>query len=129
MAVNRKVIDQVNDAFSRGDVAAFLDCCTEDVQWVMAGDDTIQGREAVRQWLESMEGEPPRFLIEDSIEAGDRVVVWGQMTMDEDDEQGYAFCDIYRLRDGKVAELRSFVVYAGEDEDEEEYEEEFEEDD
>jgi ketosteroid isomerase-like protein len=129
MAANRKIIDRVNDAFSRGDIDAFLDCCTDDVRWFMAGEGVAEGREAVREWLESMDGEPPRFAIEDSIEAGDRVVVWGEMMMDEDDEHAYAFCDIYRLQDGKVGELRSFVVYTGEDdEDEEEYEVEFEED-
>lgn len=126
MASNRKLIDRVNEAFSRGDIDAFIECCTDDVRWTMFGEGTFEGKASIRQWLEAMESEPPRFAIKEIIEAGDRAVVWGEMSMDDDEDLNYAFCDIYQLRGGKVAELRSFVVHAGEDDDE--YEEDFEDD-
>lgn len=126
---NRQVVDRVNEAFALGSVERFLECCADDVEWTMIGEGTAQGKEAVREWMRSMEADPPRFLIEDTIEAGDRIVVCGTMSLDEDDDPDYAFCDIYRLRDGKVIELRSFVVDASEDEDDDDEEEEAEDED
>jgi ketosteroid isomerase-like protein len=126
MALNRKLIDRVNEAFSRGDVEAFLECCADDVRWTMVGEGTFEGKESIRRWLQSVESGLPRFGDMEVIEAGDRAVVSGEMTMEED-ERKYAFCDIYRLRDGRIIELRSFVVSA--DGFEEEYEDEDEDED
>jgi uncharacterized protein len=57
--------------------------------------------------------EPPKFtVIEPVIAEGDFVVSRGDMTMkDKHGQTGqYSYCDIYRFRGDKIAELNSFVV-------------------
>ncbi|HMS11176.1 MAG TPA: nuclear transport factor 2 family protein, partial [Pyrinomonadaceae bacterium] len=47
-----------------------------------------------------------------TIASGDSVVCYGAMSMTDGDgkSSNWTYCDIYRFRDGKIAELRSFVV-------------------
>ena len=109
---NREVIQKVNDAFAKGDTEGFLSFCTDDVQWTMVGDETVKGKDAIRKWMNSMPAEPPAFTVDNVIAEGDFVVARGDMTMkDKDGTPGsYAFCDVYRFRGDKIAELNAFVV-------------------
>ena len=56
--------------------------------------------------------EPPKFTVDNIIAEGDFVTAYGNMTMKEKDgnNEPYAYCDIYRFRDGKIVELNSFVI-------------------
>jgi hypothetical protein len=55
MAVNNKaIVEKVNAAFAAGSTEGFLACCAEDVAWTMVGDTTVQGKDAIRQWMASM---------------------------------------------------------------------------
>ena len=111
-ASNRAIVESVNDSFAKGEIEGFLLACTDDVTWTMVGHKTTQGKDAIREWLTSMDCEPPTFTVDNLIAEGDLVVAHGDMTMKEKDGKTapYAYCDIYRFRDGKIAELSSFVV-------------------
>jgi uncharacterized protein len=55
MSVNNKaIVEKVNAAFAEGSTEGFLAFCAEDVAWTMVGDTTVQGKDAIRQWMASM---------------------------------------------------------------------------
>jgi uncharacterized protein len=113
---NKEIVDKVNAAFAAGKFEDFLSFCADDVEWTIVGDRSVKGKEAVRQWMNSMaqeHPEPPQFTVADPVIAeGDFVVARGDMKMKDKDGKiaPYSYCDIYRFRGGKIAELRSFVV-------------------
>ena len=115
-AKNKEIVGKVSAAFLEGNFEGFLDFCADDVEWTIVGDRSVTGKEAIRQWMKSMAAEhpePPTFTVVDPVIAeGDFVVAHGRMTMkDKDGNLGqYSYCDIYRFRNGKIVELRSFVV-------------------
>jgi ketosteroid isomerase-like protein len=111
---NKEIVRKVNEAFLEGKFEGFLDHCADDVRWTIIGDRTVNGKEAIREWMSSMEGmEPPKFTVADPVIAeGDFVAARGDMSMkDKDGKDGdYSYCDIYRFGGDKIVELNSFVV-------------------
>lgn len=112
---NEQVIDRVNEAFATGDIDGFLTCCADDLTFTMVGEGSLRGKERIGDWMRGL-SRSPRFLIEEVIHAGDRAIVAGFLAVDGDEEDALAFCDLYRLRDGRVIELRSYLVDWEEDE-------------
>src|SRR4030095_8354438 len=105
--------EKVNASFAaEGGVEEFLTYCADDVVWTTVGNETTKGKNAIREWLASMNIEPPKFTVDNINGEGDFVTAYGDMTMKEKDGKTvpYAYCDIYRFRDGKIVELNSFVI-------------------
>lgn len=111
---NKEIVTQINDAFTKGDVEGFLNHCTEDLVWNMFGDTRNEGKENIRKWMNSNEGncEPPVFSVDNLFGEGDLVACDGDMTMKtaEGKEWKGRYCDLYRFDNGKVKELRSYVI-------------------
>jgi len=108
---NKAVIEQVNAAFASGDVEAFLTHCADDFIWTMVGEKSLRGKAAVRDWMGSGPSEPPSFSVESMVADGDLVVAHGDMTMNEKgSEVPYSYCDVWRFRGEKLAELKAFVI-------------------
>ena len=109
---NKAVLKQANAAVVKGDHEGFLAHCTDDVEWTFVGDRSLKGKEAVRQYMKATYIEPPTFTVDRLIAEGDFVTALGNISLK--DEAGnvvrYAYCDVWRLRDGKLAELTAFVV-------------------
>ena len=109
---NKAVLTRANAAVAKGDYEGFLAHCTDDVVWTFVGDRILKGKEAVRQYMKATYVEPPRFRVDHLIAEGDFVTALGDI--DLKDEAGslvhYAYCDVWRLRENKLAELRAFVV-------------------
>lgn len=109
---NKETLAQANAAISQGDFEGFLSLCTEDTAWTFEGDRTLKGKAAVREWMKATYKEPPKFKVQRMIAEDDIVAALGEITLK--DEQGKAventYCDVWRFRDGKLAELRAFVV-------------------
>ena len=112
MAKNKEIVEKVNATFAEGGVEGFLSQCADDVVWTMVGSKTTKGKNAIREWLTSMDMEPPKFTVNKIIGEGDFVTAYGDMTMKDKDGKvvPYAYCDIYRFREGKIIELNSFVI-------------------
>lgn len=114
---NKAILQRANAAIRTGDHDAFLAHCTEDVTWAFVGDRTLHGRDAVRGYMEATYLEPPRFTVVQLIAEGDFVTAIGEIAIR--DAMGRvarsAYCDVWRLREGKLAELRAFVVAIGGD--------------
>jgi uncharacterized protein len=111
-AKNKEIVAKVDAAFAQNNVEGFLSFCTDDVEWTMVGDRAVKGKEAIRDWLSSMGSEPPNFWPSGVIAEGDFVSAYGNMTLKNESGEAvpYSYCDIYRFRGDKIAELRSFVI-------------------
>ena len=109
---NKIILEKANAAVADGDNEGFLSYCTEDTVWTFIGDNTLQGKEAVRRYMAMAYRKPPKFLVENLIAEGDFVTAIGKISMEN--EEGitidYAYCDVWRFRDGKMAELKAFVI-------------------
>ncbi|MGO4293010.1 nuclear transport factor 2 family protein [Chitinophaga sp. RAB17] len=109
---NKTILEKANAAITEGNYEEFLSFCTEDTVWTFVGDRVLQGKEAVRQYMATAYVEPPKFMVENLIAEGEYVTAIGQISMK--DEEGimvdYAYCDVWRFRDGKMAELKAFVI-------------------
>jgi ketosteroid isomerase-like protein len=111
-ASNKAILERANALIAKGDNEGFLSYCTEDTVWVFIGDKTLRGKDAVRQYIATAYVNPPRFMVENLIAEGEFLTAIGTITMKN--EQGkmvdYSYCDIWRFRDGKIAELKAFVI-------------------
>ncbi|MES2605710.1 MAG: nuclear transport factor 2 family protein [Pseudomonadota bacterium] len=109
---NKTTLQQANAAIARGDHEGFLSHCTDDTEWNFIGDQILKGKQAVRQWMTKTYLEPPKFMVTNMIAEGDFVAAYGEITVK--DAQGAethsSYCDVWRFRDGKMVELRAYVV-------------------
>jgi ketosteroid isomerase-like protein len=109
---NKAILEKANAAITDGDNEGFLSFCTEETAWTFVGDKTLQGKEAVRQWMATAYAEPPKFIVENLIAEGDFVTAIGKISMKDKDGKtaDYLYCDVWRFRDGKMDELKAFVI-------------------
>jgi len=112
----RAVIETFNEAFNRRDVSAIMRCMTADCVFENtrpAPDGArLVGQAAVRgYWEEFFERSPhARFDTEDLFAAGDRCVVQWTYHWVRDGKPGHVRgVDVFRVKDGKVAEKYSYV--------------------
>ena len=109
---HKSSLRQANAAITRGDIEGFLAYCTDDIQWTTVGESTLDGKEAVRQLMADAYAEPPVFTVDHLIAEEDFVIALGSITVKAADgtETRYAYSDAWRFHDGKMAELRAFVI-------------------
>lgn len=110
---NKQIVEKINKAFAEGRTEGFLEHCSDDVVWVMEGDVTTKGIPAIRQFMSQMDGTaPPKFTVDKVVAENDSVICYGTMRMEEPKAHAgtYSYCDAYTFANGKVTELRSFVV-------------------
>jgi ketosteroid isomerase-like protein len=113
MAENNKIILQkANEAVSKGNYEEFLHYCSDDTKWTFVGDKVLNGKEAVRKWIFNEYIEPPKNDVISLIAENDLLTATGQIeVMDENGYNiKYSYCDVWRFRDGKMAELTAFVI-------------------
>jgi ketosteroid isomerase-like protein len=115
MENNKDILIKANEAVAQGDNEGFLAFCTEDTKWNFIGDITLNGKDAVRQYMVEAYLEPPKFDVANLIEEGNMVVAVGVITMKDKNgvsvESSYA--DVWRFENGKMAELNAYVVETG----------------
>jgi len=112
---NKAILERATAAITNGDNEGFLSFCTEDTEWTFVGDQTLQGKEAVRQWMTTTYAQPPKFTVENLIAEGDFVTALGKIRMSDEDGKAaeYAYCDVWRFRSGKIVALNAFVIKTG----------------
>lgn len=112
---NKSVLQAANEAISEGNIEGFLSSCTEDIEWTTVGKETINGKDEVRRWMKAAYVEPPKFTVTDLIAQDDLVTAIGEIAVKDDQGKSLhsAYCDVWRFRDGKMAQLRAFVVDIG----------------
>ncbi|UUX94947.1 nuclear transport factor 2 family protein [Aquabacterium sp. J223] len=111
---NKAVLREANAAIDRGDTEAFLSHCTEDLQWTAVGEMTLSGKDAVRRWMATAYATPPQYTVDELIAEGDTLVAIGEILAQDQDGRTvpHRYCDVWRVRSGKLAELRAFVIPA-----------------
>lgn len=109
---NKEILVTANAAITKGDFEGFLALCTEDTVWRFEGDRTLTGKNAVREWMAATYQQPPKFRVHRMIAEDDFVAALGEITLPNEagKEVDHAYCDVWRFRDGKMAELQAFVV-------------------
>lgn len=112
---NKAILENANAAITGGDYEGFLSFCTDDTEWAFVGDQTLRGKEAVRQYMATEYLEPPKFIVENLIAEGEFVTALGKISMKGKGGKTvvYAYCDVWRFRNGKMAELKAFVIPEG----------------
>jgi len=116
-AETRAVIERFNEAFNRHDVEEVMALMTEDCVFESTNPPPdgprYEGQKAVREFWERFFKSSPRahFETEEMFAAGDRCVVrWVYRWVDQVEKAGHVRgVDVFRVRDGKVAEKLSYV--------------------
>jgi ketosteroid isomerase-like protein len=116
-AATLAAIERFNEAFNRHDVAAVMACMTDDCVFESTGPapdgGRFEGQAAVRAVWEGFFGSSPgaEFESEDVFAAGDRCTVrWIYRWTDPSGQPGHVRgVDVFRVRDGKVAEKLAYV--------------------
>lgn len=111
---NKQILEKANAAILKRDFEGFLSLCTEDTTWTFEGDRTIEGKEAVREWMRATYVEPPDFNVHRMIADDEYVVALGDIVLKDEEGKAvrHSYSDVWRFRDGKMAELHAFVVKA-----------------
>jgi uncharacterized protein len=109
---NKSILEQANAAIVKRDFEGFLKFCTEDTEWNFVGERTLKGKEAVRRWMAETYLEAPEFEVHRMVAEHDFVIAIGEITLKDDNGKAtrHQYCDVWRFRDGLMAELRAFVV-------------------
>ena len=106
-----EVVERFGAAWADHDLEAALGLVTDDCVFDATGPapDGMrhQGREAIRRaWEPIFDDDASRFVPEETFAAGDRVVQLWRYSWDGGHVRGV---DVFRIRDGKVAEKLSYV--------------------
>ena len=116
-AATVEAIDRFNAAFNRHDVDGVMAAMTDDCVFEGTGPapdgSRYEGQAAVRRVWEEFFGSSPdaAFEAEETFAAGDRCVVrWLYRWTDAQGNPGHVRgVDVFRVRDGKVAEKLAYV--------------------
>lgn len=109
---HKAVLRSANAAIDRGDTEGFLSFCTDDLEWTAVGEMTLKGKHAVREWMATAYAKPPQYTVDHLIAEGNYVVALGHIAVDDGEGRSarHAYSDVWRLREGKLAQLRAFVI-------------------
>jgi ketosteroid isomerase-like protein len=116
-ATTLEVIERFNDVFNTHDIDGIMALMTDDVVFENTSPrpdgERYEGQDSVRGfWERFFESSPSaRFEAEDISAGGDRCTVrWVYHWLSSDGTPGYVRgVDVFRVRDGKVAEKLSYV--------------------
>jgi ketosteroid isomerase-like protein len=109
---NATILHKANEFVKKGNYENFLVYCTQDTKWVFVGERILEGRDKVREYMKEFYLEPPVFTVEKTIEDGSYVTVTGEITLKAANGtyNHYDYCDVWRFENGKIAELKAFVI-------------------
>ncbi len=110
---NKEVVKQVINAFLNHDVEKALSFMNDDIKMGWPGFFNLEpGKEAIREFYKDV----PQMIsskIGEFIEEGDTVVGTGMVTAKHEDGtlKNSFFADVYTLKNGKVKEIKSYMVF------------------
>jgi ketosteroid isomerase-like protein len=107
------VVEAYIDGFRRSDHAAILACLADDIEWVLHGYRTLQGKEAFDGEIENGTAVgSPTLGLDRLIEEGDTVVAVGngEMTLKEAGRVPFVFTEVFTFSGDKVSRLETFHI-------------------
>ncbi|MCH5719087.1 nuclear transport factor 2 family protein [Niabella hibiscisoli] len=109
---NKEILLRANAEIDKGNYEGFLEYCTDDTRWIFVGEQTLQGKAAVLKYMKDAYLQPPRVTVENFVVEGDYLIVYGTIALLNEAQNwvDYGYCDAWRLEDGKLAELKAYVV-------------------
>lgn len=109
---NKTILERANAAAREGDAEGFLALCTDDTEWTFVGEQVLRGKAAVRAWMKEAYRTPPKFTVLRMVAEGDFLTAIGDIKAKNADgsEAQNAYCDVWRFRDGRLAQLHAFVI-------------------
>lgn len=110
---NKAFVDKMDLAFSAGDPGFIISHMHNDVVWEMVGDSVFSGKKEVEKMMAAMgEASLPEITQTRITAEANRVVAEGfvRATTKEGSSFEAAYCDCYVLEDGKIRELRTYLV-------------------
>ncbi|MEJ2880983.1 nuclear transport factor 2 family protein [Pedobacter sp. GR22-6] len=108
----KSILETANAAITVGDYEGFLSYCTEDTLWNFVGEQVLKGKEQVREYMLKTYQEPPKFKVKQLIAGTDHVVAMGVISLTNAEGKliDYNYCDVWKLKDGKLHELDAYVL-------------------
>ncbi|MDY6983486.1 MAG: nuclear transport factor 2 family protein, partial [Pseudomonadota bacterium] len=77
----KAILQQANARIVAGDIEGFLRYCTDDTQWTFIGEQVINGKPALRKYLEATYVQPPKFDVREMIAEGNSLAALGEITL------------------------------------------------
>jgi uncharacterized protein len=112
-STNKDTIIRINRGFEAGDNDAILACLTDDVVWHVPPYFTARGKDAFRAQISSPDADgPPVIDLRELVEDHDTVAAQGYVTNRFKNGGVFhgLFHNVYRLRDGRIHTMVSYVV-------------------
>lgn len=116
---NKEIVKQVIQAFLNSDTEKALSYMTEDVKMGWPGFfDLAPGKDAIRDFFNDVPEIVSGHVVE-LIAEGGKVAGTGRVTARHEDGslKNSFFCDVYELENGKVKEIKSYMVFEQKDEE------------
>ena len=109
---NKAILEKANAAITEGNYEEFLSFCTDDTKWTFVGEQILRGKQTVREYMAKAYVEPPKFMVESLIAEDEFITALGKINLRDEDGKTieYAYCDVWRFHNGKMAELKAFVI-------------------
>jgi ketosteroid isomerase-like protein len=109
---NKEIIREVNKSFMTKDLDGILKHVADDVQWDMPGAFSHKGKEAFGKEASNAFIGKLEIKSRTEVAEGDHVVVEGEVEAQFAGSKTFkaVFLDIYRLENGKIKEMRSYVI-------------------
>jgi uncharacterized protein len=116
MTPNKQTVTRYMDGFRTTDRELILSCLTDDVCWSIPGMFDVQGKAEFAKHIvdEGFAGKPV-ITVSRLTEEDDVVVAEGSVRAPRADGTilDLAFCDVFEMREGKIARLVSYLVTTG----------------
>jgi uncharacterized protein len=111
-AQNKNIIEKVNAGFMENDPEVFLGYCADNVRWEMAGGKVQNGTGVIREYMASRaDARLTKLNVTGIIAEGESAACYGDMNIDEEGTTtSYSYCGVYRFWDGKIVDMRSYLV-------------------
>lgn len=108
----KTVLLTANKAITEGKYSDFLLYCTDNIKWDFVADRTLQGKSAILQYMKDTYLEPPIFNIETLHVSGVFLTVTGEISLKNKNGgyDEYYYCDNWEFEDGKMANLKAYVI-------------------
>jgi len=113
VASHKGVVEAYIEGFRQVDHATILACLTDDVEWVIHGHRTLQGKAAFDGEIESgatVGG--PTLVIDRMVEEGDIVVAvgHGDMTLRDGGPVPFVFTEVFTFDGDRMRRLETFHI-------------------
>jgi len=112
MATDHKAtIEAVNAAFNAGNMDAFFELCTDDIEMGTVGKPLSRGKDVLRKEMDDDSWHPPVIQVTGIVIDGDRAVCHGTMEMNKKsgEEHNYAYADCYTFRGNLISRILVYM--------------------